>query len=171
MPPSMVGMESRIIAIDLANASSANWSHQNGAILDDSVDWRKRVFKWMAKIGGPAANDSKFPWNSSGGQGLLVGDRSVPSAGGTDLSAEQTYQLGFGQSFAVDAISGTLTAAYFKATTDGANSANAGGVMAASTVIAIYVDASTGALKLGVAGVPAVCLFLWLDATAPYGNA
>ncbi len=171
MPPSMQGKDEILIAIDLTDASTANWSHQNGDILDNSVDWRKRVFKWTAKLGDAAANASKFPWNSAGGQGLLVADVVIPTAGGTDLGSSQTYQIGFGQSFAVDALSGTLTAAYLQATTDANNVANAGAVMAASTIIAIYVDAATGALKFGVTGNPRCTVFMWLEASAPYTNA
>ncbi len=169
IPPSMTGAETLLVAIDIGNASSANWSHQTGAIVDDSRDWRNRVFKWSVSIGrGSAANTSgTFPWNGTTDvSAVLTSGHAVISAPNV-LSTNGTLaqQSGFGQSFS--ATSGVL--AYVAELIGGTNVPNT--VMANTTVAILYVDTATGALKLFVSGAPLVSLFFWLDATAPYGNA
>ena len=64
MPPTMSGCEGRLIAIDVQAAASANWSHQSQGVVDDSRDWRNRVFRWHAIV-NPSAQ-AIFPWDRSG---------------------------------------------------------------------------------------------------------
>ncbi len=172
IPPTMVGSESRIIAIDLLDASSTNWSHQNSAILDDSVDWRNRVFKWSAKVAlGTGSGAERFPWATPGsGNQLLDGANTIPSPGLTDLGGTRTVAIGFGQSYGTTPISGAYTVAWFQEETDGSNVANVPGAMAPSSIVQVYVDSGDGSLRLAAPGTPLCAIFLWLDATAPYEN-
>ncbi len=179
LPPSMSGGESRIIAIDVGNASNANWSHQDGAIVDDSVDWRNRVFKWMASVGpGSSSFAGKFPWLSSAGVNLV--SPTAPSAGGVAQMAgyaadanHPAFALGMGDSFttgtgrAVAQVSASGAAAAATPATGYNIPTNA---MASGGTVYLYVDASTGALKVSINAGPLASLIFWLDATAPFEN-
>ncbi len=169
MPPSMTGMESRIVAIDLSSGSSTDWSHQHGGIVDDSIDWRKRVFKWFALVDG---GTDKFPWNSSGGNKICNGENIIAGPNTTDLGSKKAYQHGFGQSFAQESITALMWAAQFQSLTNGDNYSNVPvALMTTGTFVGLYIDASTGALKVYITGNPTAQFFIWLDATAPYTNA
>lgn len=184
VPPSMVGSESLIIAIDLSAPASANWSHQNLALIDASRDWRNRVFRWSAAIGNAAAGQAaNFPWTGNvNAFGNLLSPTPVSSAtvgtpGYSSGTNQPTYAAGLGSS----AVTGggapqnqnvlMLAATGAAAATAPALGANiATNVMASGSRVAIYADPTTGALTLLIVGVPLVSIFIWLDASAPYPN-
>lgn len=170
MPPSMIGKEEILIALELGHASSANWSHQNNAIVDDKIDWRKRLFKWNAYVGNNSAAASEFPWNSLGGNKALSGSY-VLEDGVAAAPALATRTAGFGQSFTIDA-DGVINVARFQAVDNVDNNANVPSTVQVSTAfVGLYVDAATGALKVAITGVPLCSFLIWLEATAPYPNA
>lgn len=175
IPPTMSGIEALVIAIDVGNASSANWSHQHGAIVDDSRDWRYRLFRWTAGVGIGATAYGQFPWNQSGISSVLlpgvVGASAVMPgySPGTVTTASGLGASGPGgttQSVASLYATGAAAAATPAA---GANVCT--NVMPSGTGVYLYVDSSTGALKLGVTGVPLVSVIFWIEATASYENA
>ncbi len=96
--------------------------------------------------------------------GLCAGNALVPAPFTVSGSIASVYQVGFGQSFATDASTTravmSLAPANVPVTT----------VIASATSVGLYVDPSTGTLKLSVGGVPLVSVFVWLDATAPFVN-
>jgi hypothetical protein len=153
-PASMVGAESRIIMLDLLDASSSNWSHASDGIVDDSIDWRNRFFKWRAY-----ADTGTASFVSDPGAGVIgrvpVADGSVP--GSTNAS-------GVGQSFADDVAASKRGALYVAQTGNMT-------VLAGATTVRLYVDATDGALRVLVSGAPLVKLWVWLDASAPFANA
>ena len=164
MPPTMTGGEQIIVLVDLGNASSANWSHQTGAVIDNSVDWRNRFFKWTAQL---ADTDKPVPWKQTGTSSPLPCASTIASGPGVDASGFCT-QIGLGQSFMCD---DSLHAGHARVATFVSESNIPNTVMVAGTIIDFYVNLSTGALHVAITGVPLCSVFLWIEATGPYGNA
>lgn len=161
LPSTMQGGEDRIVPIDM-NASTP--SAQNGSILDSSVDWRHRYFRWSLYV----SSDSTHKFASDPGVGAVpiprAGNYSRPGAAGT-----YTAQ-GMGQSFVADGNSygfGANTAAV--ARVQGADLSELG----ASATVGLYVDMATGYLKFYSGGSVATTsrMMFWIEATAPFGNA
>jgi hypothetical protein len=157
MPPTMAGLETILVPLDLFDANAANWSHPNTGVIDDSRDWRNRVFTWQAHVRGGA--NTAFAWNGGPPPATMTPQMTL----GASLGSR--FALGCGQSFwpdmAFNPWSGVVSI-------DQANATE----IAQGARIGLYVDhADAGKLKLWVIGAPAVRLFLWLTATAPYPNA
>jgi len=55
LPSTMVGGESRIILVQTGFSPK---SHNDGDVIDDSVDWRYRYFRWTAYVQGPDTSPS-----------------------------------------------------------------------------------------------------------------
>lgn len=159
LQPSMAGGESLLVAIDLTDASSANWSHQDGAILDASRDWRRRLFRWQALVSTSSGGTPAWTTTSIGcPQGGQPHDLNTDD-GGVSMT------LGFGASFQTTTPPSTPADPAIVQLTSGTNVPNT--VMTAATAVSLRVDHSTGKLKLKVTGAPACWLLVWLDATAP----
>ncbi len=170
LPSSMQGAESRLIVLDFVDPSSANWSHALGAIVDDSVDWSKRIFKWNAWVGFGAGSD--LPWNYNagpafndhflaGGIGTAPGVCNDPNAG--------THVMGMGCTMKSDAANliMALVAAGAADTVIPDITANVPtNAMITSTAVRLYED--SGAMKVTVSGAPLCMIFLWLEATGRY---
>lgn len=95
LPPEMVGGESRVIAIDFSVPQ--NQSHAGVlAVVDDSRDWRNRIFRWTCFVrGAPNGTVAGFAW-----QVPTPAQNIVPSARAGGVG--QDMQFGFGQSFVSD---------------------------------------------------------------------
>lgn len=150
LPTTMVGNEQLILA--------ASWDTSAGFqmpaltvsattyVVDNSVDWRKRLFKWTATT----KHDNSvvdFAWANG----------NCPSAQAGD------FAFGMGQSFFNDcgflSITGGLVAQI--ATTSMPNT------------VYLFVDLSTGALKMrvpGSANSPNARLIVWLEASGQFAN-
>jgi hypothetical protein len=162
IPPTMSGCEGRLIAIDVQAAASASWSHQNGSVVDDSRDWRNRIFRWFAIV-NPSAQ-ALFPWD----HGNAVPARVVAATGATPQGGWMAF--GFGQSFVPDGqvmCSPPLSVNFPVAAQ--VNALNA--TLVAGAYVALAVDPSSGALKVYVNGVPGVRAFFWLEASGQFPNA
>ncbi len=162
MPPTMSGCEGRLIAIDAQAAASANWSHQSQGVVDDSRDWRNRVFRWHAIVNPSAL--AIFPWDRSG----TPSARAIGATGASGTGGWQAF--GFGQSFAADGATecvpplGVTAAVAAQVTPANAN-------LPVQTYIALYVDPNTGALKVFINGAPGMRCFFWLEASGQFPNA
>ena len=154
MPPTMVGSEDILVAFDLTSAIGPHFSHVSGDIVDQTRDWSKRIWTWQvcAIAGG---STPKFPWEYGSAAPF------VPSSACVDGSGKA--KSGFGQSMVQDYGSGTAGVMHVTPTelTD----------MNATSSIDLYVDLATGALKIDYANTPNVKGFIWLRASAQYGNA
>jgi hypothetical protein len=154
MPSLMQGAEVRLIPIDVRTGGS--FSHASGSVVDDSVDWRKRAFFWIANV---YASTSKFAWEPAATVPVPV---SVPGA-----SAGVNDAFGSGQSIRNDDVGNT-------------GAANAGRVcelapakltaMTAATEVTLYVDDADGKMKVYINGTPGVKMFIWVFASAPFPN-
>lgn len=165
LPPTMSGSETLLIALDLENASSANWSHQNGDVVDNSRDWRNRIFKATCVIG--RGSSTMFPWFDSTAVGM-PGSESFHSKAYDANTGVIVHGVGhsFGQYIPiVGFVSG------------GPDPEEAGlgynvptNAMANSTVVAINIDYATGDLKVNITGVPRCAVFIWLEASGQFHN-
>jgi hypothetical protein len=162
IPPTMSGCEGRLIAIDVQAAASASWSHQPGSVVDDSRDWRNRIFRWFAAVNSNAT--WLYPWDRGNSQPprALAATGAVWQAGG--------MAFGFGQSFVPDSLGiirfpiPTLSMPVVAQV----NPTNAN--LPASTNVALYVDTQTGVLAVAMTGQPGVRCFFWLEASAQFPN-
>lgn len=177
MPPSMSGSDGLLVAIDAGNASSANWSHADGAVVDDSRDWRDRAWRWSAMIGAGGGVPGRFPWSGSVGTMLSPADLVSPVMSMPGYAVDQTYPTyasGMGSSFhtgGTKAIVAALLAKGAGSVSAPANGANVSTyVLASGAIIYLYVEISTGILRVGIVGTPLAAAFFWIEATAPYGN-
>lgn len=158
LPPTMTGRESRIFAFnwEVTNKSPAI---NNIHLLDDSIDWRYRIFEWRAQVNHNAGSEN-FQWAVSGAG-------RVPTALGS-LAGSPNNGWGFGQSFRDDG-----TAAF---TPD-----VPGGVVAyldtttfplLAIPVVLFVDMATGALKLSIQGAsPNAVVLVVIDASGPFSAA
>ena len=160
MPPTMSGCEARLVAIDVIDHASANWSHQSGSIVDDSRDWRSRVWRWTAIVNTNV--QGLYPWDRAN----ALPARVLSATAG----AAPSQAFGFGQSFVPDAqvTCNPPVAGDFAIVAQVA--AQNTSVIPATAYVALAVDRQTGALKVFVAGTPAVRVFFWLEASSAYPN-
>lgn len=142
-PSTWVGGEQLIVAASWNTTGPVNIPALNTThIVDDSCDWRRRLFKWFATSSTAA---SALPWDNGG-----------PRAG-------NAMETGYGQSFSDDG-----TGAFGVA--GGIVAINLGTTILAN-VIQIYVDLSTGALKMKTpAASPNKDLVVWIEATGQFAN-
>jgi len=153
LPSTMGGAQGLLVAIDLLSAPK---SHASGDVIDDSIDWRNRVFFVTV-----AANMSGgFPWNG-------VAANPIPQPIASPNTLDSTKQMQMGQSFWDDTstvIGGSIGGCVMHL--EPTNMA----VMTGGSKAVLYVDATTGALRVAYSGNPGIKLFAWIEATAPYDN-
>ena len=161
LPPDMMGGDGCLIPLDMFDASQANWNFADGAVVDDSRDWRNRMFKWQLHY---SAN--KFASDPTNGGTVAVPAGYVNSGGST-----KNLVSGLGQSFLADsshtAIPGGpwATVAYIDSTIVGTSNLPSG------SGFGLFVDLATGNLILKALGTsPGVRALLWIEASAPMPN-
>lgn len=159
LPPEMLGGEIRFFGLNYGGSDTI----ANGGILDDSIDWRYRAFmvfvQAITRTGG-----AQFAWEQSATVSTLV-----PGTGASGRPLSTAWMMG--QSFEADGyiLSGMAAVCSFMQVA--ADFAVALSSMAASPAqVGLYVDMSTGALKVFTAGSPNVKVMYWLFATAPFPN-
>jgi hypothetical protein len=159
MSPEMSGGDSILVAMDFTNASASAWSHAPGAVLDNSCDWRKRVFRVFLQAGTAS---QPLAWEPP-----TAAARFVPGEAGSTQTFDQNFAWRLGQSCNDDATSsiGVAGGMLFYETPNTLSALPTGCALSA------YVDAVTGAITLHVSGAPACKVFLWIDASAPFSTA
>lgn len=166
MPSTLVGGEARLIPIQLSLAPA---SHTHGAIVDSSVDWRFRVFKWQALVVSGSAQANGFTWDRAGG-----GGQQNPRA---DISYPyDTFAQGMGQSFyaTAPAVTGYTMPAItnfggYAAWLDDGLATSLG---AFGSAVGLYVNSSDGTLRFAksTSGGAGGQIFFWIEASAPLSN-
>lgn len=154
LPPSMTGGAQRFIPLQFTDAPN---NLANGDIVDDSIDWRNRLFRWQACVG----SGIRFAWDPT------LATTPCPSTlqGGT-----LSHQQGMGQSFVSEGVASQCPVAQINGTAQSPVQHRTDQVPA-NTVVQLYVDQSDGKLKLALSGAaPAACVLFWIDATAPFFN-
>lgn len=155
LPPSMVGGQSIVIPINTTVFSAGTTK-----VIDDSIDWRKRVFRWQVqRLSG------SFSWLKLGG----VDAPSVVNATAAKLGA--AWMVGFGQSFEDDGTAQAGVAGGMAALLSNNNLTEF--CASIGDYVAIIARDSDGALVAKTSN-PAPSgggsVFLWLDASGPDGN-
>ncbi len=161
MPPTCNGVDTIFIALDLGNASSANWTHQNNDVVDDSRDWRGRIFKWTAFVSKGEQVCSAFAWNGVTSNTSTPSAANIPSPG-VENSIHQSYALGFGQSLYIDGSTKSIVADLIA----GSNVPTT--VQTSSTAVRLYCDPDTGKLHVSITAAPVVTVFFWLEASGRF---
>ncbi len=178
MPPDMVGGESRMVAIDF---TVPGYSHGGGfaqpnvnnsaslAVVDDTRDWRGRVFRWMAFARGPnTVGNPGFAWQLP----VPASWSLVPNAFSSGIA--QDLLFGFGQSFQSDASTAGVNGGMAVRITP---LSGAGSLAAVNVIFGLMVDLTDGKLKIylqqnptNLTATPNFVIFIWLDASAPFTN-
>lgn len=151
LPPDWVGGRQLLVEIDALTPGS--YSHTNGSIVDDTVDWRYRIFPLVMC---QASTSAKFANDVSGATTVRL-----PVASPTTNTA-QVVQMS--SSCAADAILGAGTACV----SDQSNSNNS--AVTSGAGVGLYVDMSSGVLKAFISGSPGCRLVFFVMATAPFPN-
>ncbi len=159
IPAGMGGMEGIVVYIDLTSASSANWSHQNAGIVDNSRDWRNRFFFIMVSTASYAQAPSNGALGSDrAGSGFNNG---LPVGGSKESGTGDLSVLCMGQSFVNGGASNFI--AQVGPTTQPV-------AMPASSGTNLYVN-SSGAIILDLASTASRCGHVfYIFATAPFPN-
>jgi hypothetical protein len=166
LPSTLVGGEARLIPVQLSLSPA---SHTHGAVVDNSVDWRFRVFKWQVLVVSGSAQANGFVWDrlSGGGQQNPRADISYPY---------DTFAQGMGQSFYATAP--TVTGYTMPAITNFGGYAAwlddglATSLGAFGSAVGLYVNSSDGSLRFAKSssGGAGGQIFFWLEASAPLSN-
>lgn len=155
--PTMTGLESRFFFFKWDGATKSP-AVSSDVLIDNSIDWRKRWFEWHAQA-RKDAGASRPAWSGFGVSKLIP---SVPFNGATaGLGTEQA--MGFGQGFIVDTLVPFGVA-------NGAAAAVLDPVFMSvlSAICVIYVNQSTGDLRLFTSGDPAANVFIRISASGPF---
>ena len=151
MPPSMTGGETRLVAIDLTTVDS----HVAGDIVDDSIDWSDRLFKWTA-FAHASTDTPAFAWEQPISPSE---DHPIPSA--VNGTSGSSMAAGLGQTCFADVTSKRVALHLNNTKLSALGSGNE---------ITFYVVPGETALRIGITGTPAVKLFVWLESTGQFTN-
>lgn len=154
IPPSMSGEDSIFFAVDMLSGTAANWSHPGTALVDQSRDWRKRIFRLTVM----ASNSAKFAWDDT-----AASTDVLPGIGQSvlELGGQSFYNDGGGSAFGTP--SGLLCVL---------TSTNVS-IIPGGASVTLGVDYGTGNLIiLGSTGTkPQVKLMFWVRASGRFRNA
>ena len=158
LPRTMVGSVKRYVLVQLALSPA---SHSDGDIVDDSIDWRYRFFDWkfQSKAGNTSADS--FVSDRSG-----TGAALIPTA---DYTTVPDSGWGFGQSFIDDSASfvGIPASSAVVMSISSNVYTSLGG---ANKSVELYVDMTTGALKISLNASPSAQIFIVVEASGQYSN-
>ncbi len=158
LPSTMVGGNSKLI---LLQRGLAPLSHNDGDVVDDSIDWRYRLFRFFIKAKAGSSAAAAFV-SDRNGTGISRAGSAIARTWGAAAFA------GSGQSFIDDSTDGiavgdSIGVALYA---DNTNLSELGG----STAIQIYVRNTDGALVFKQSGSGTFQALIWLDASAPYSD-
>lgn len=154
------GGETLWVGLAMASATLGAHSHANGDVVD-SRDWRGRLCSFTVSVSG-ATYDA--PWSRSI-SGLGVANTAVSGESLALSTANASNSVGMGQSINANMNAVVANAARIAQVT----AADFDAIDAGATV-ALYVDMTTGALKLYKSANPACNVVFKLDWSAPIDN-
>jgi hypothetical protein len=170
VPADMVGGHELMVFIDLLGLTGGTISHANGALVDDTIDWSRRYFKWMASMGAVSGYDHmnlNVDLVTSGAADIRNCPAQSPTLQAQGMGASFANTLGTNLSKVCNLVVG----AGGPASGFSFPSALVGGAPAAGT-LGLYVDRTTGNLRFFSDGSVTGCAFLiWLTASGQFANA
>ncbi len=169
LPSTMVGMESIFILLQLGLLP---YSHADGAIVDSSRDWRQRYFRSTAFVTPGNTSTAAFASDRNGTGVVVRGGAVVGSLGigvGTMITSGQSFVNDYpgGAVATCSGIAVGLQGQTVAATAETGFVTNLGPV---ADYVLIYVDSTTGYLKVKLSITNGCQVAIWLDATAQYSN-
>lgn len=158
LPATMVGGVSRWGLLDLSAAQGSAFPFDDTAVLDDSIDWRKRFFKVTAH-----ASNSSFPFASAPAASAAA---YAPTAFATTMGGN--VLIAVGQSFRDDSfhtfgVARTAGAIFFASSSTLTQ-------LAGGSQVGLYVDLTTGALRLFYVGTATAHVLVHIEASGPFDN-
>ena len=167
LPTDWGGSRTFVVEVDLSNASSANWSHANAGIVDNSIDWRNRIVRatMMCSL-------SLTFWNDDT---AVVGAR-IPVANNVLAATPTSVYTQFGNTRGQDnsLVGSSSTVVSATGSGSGVSNPEAGTVpttlLTNGTTIGLYVLASDGVLRLFVNGAPLAKAVFWIDVSGAFPN-
>ena len=140
--PEAIGGDSLFILMDLSDASTANWSHTNGSVIDLGYKtWLDRYFHWVILL---ESTTTKFASNPASPEGAPSTTTFLPYAP-NDQGTTKIFS-GFGQSFGWDQ---SLGASQPDTTDAGSVFYLTGSNGNGSWTLGAYVDANSGDATFG----------------------
>lgn len=158
MPATMGGKEEIVFALHLDNTAPpvSIPLDSTGVVLDDSTDWRSRIWKCFATAAN-AVRSAKMPWEDSGSAWVPLG----PNGQAPNVTA--LFYNNMAQSF--HATASVTKAVLMHLTPSGTTE------MATGSDLLIYVDVNSGKLMCDVGATDPQCQFIfWLEATGQHNN-
>lgn len=160
LPSTMMGGPGVIFQMDATGATGSNTLATNTATVDATIDWRKRHFFSLIQVAGNSGS-------------LFATDPSVTLVGVPCCQIGQTQLSIMGQGYFDDSLN-SMGAPI----TGGAggvfllNGNNAVGIPGPTSTNAfgVYVDLTTGQLRVYYLGTPGVRMFCRIEATGAYGE-
>ena len=165
MPRTFGGEESLHLALDLLSASSSSWNVATGQVVDATRDWRRRTFVIFCSVQGASSpGTTDFAWGWAENDTTATHNCVPQRLGGGSMGVTNTMLMS--QSMTDDSVVGmSITGpqiAYL-------NNTNLSAIDASGS-FALWVDPSTGAMKVAVQGTPKVKAYLWIQASAQFAN-
>lgn len=158
VPPTMVGGAERFLGMGWAAAYDSGTPLNAITVVDDSIDWRNRIFRWDAMF----TSTGHFAW-----QNTLAGAKVPSVLDSTPAAFGATRMQALGQSLDDDATALTGVAGGIVARVNPTILS----AMAASSDVALFVRFSDGALCARVAATdPVGRLFFWISGSGPFNN-
>lgn len=154
IPPSVSGVESRMLAIRVGAAADSTVNPAGNTILDTSIDWRRRIFRMLV---APTTLTNTFAWDPNGGSSSVN-----PYSGGAGYDAATIPLWFMGESLFTGATGGYGIARF--------DSNRFPALIPAGSSCSLYVDMSTGNLGCAVSGPATYNLTIWLEASGYYPN-
>ncbi len=170
LPAGMTGAETLLIALDLMDDTGVNNSHPSLGVVDESRDWRNRMFQWTAMASTESAQTfASDKYGAAYGVGNFV-----PVASGVPIvvngSSKPICTIGMGQSFS--GTSGYPTngdVCFIVPDNIGGNMDSDGISDVGGSNIRLYVDLDDGKLKVYYV-TPKCRIFIWLNASGIFPN-
>jgi hypothetical protein len=153
LPPQMQGGVSVFAECDFTNA--AHPSHAQNSVVDSSVDWRGRVVRVWAS----ASTTDRF----ANDQVAISAHQGIPAIPGKGISGQE-YQLG--NTLNNDGTVSTGNPSIYLGTPATIGAAN----MGAASSVGLYVDATSGAIKVLTTGTPSCRIWFLVEAFAQFPN-
>lgn len=150
LPSTMQGKEERLIMLQLGLSPV---SHADGDVVDTSIDWRFRYFRWTVH----------YKSGTSGATAFASDRHTTPSTPCMGVGTTTTAS-GCGQSFLDDHLALGYTVA------DGAGTPFLHDLGSGTDNVIFYVRNTDGALVFKITGALTFQVFVWLEASAPYSN-
>lgn len=153
LPPTMSGVEGRQIFFRW-DGNPKSPTVNTTAIVDKSIDWRNRVFRWHV-LARNNSGATKPAWSATGSPSVII-----PGSAYGNIALGQEQQIGMGQSFVADI--GSI------ANGSGVAQLTSSNLAKLANNVTLFVDQTTGNLCVKTTADPGADVYFWLEASGPF---